>query len=104
MILEDFCSLKIANSSVICSLRVAISSSWRWVIRIIVERYRAIVDTNADSSGNGNGSSAARPNSGKPRLSITQLAIATVVKINVTGCAMLLVALATAFCSARASL
>ena len=63
----------------------------------------AMVETTAASSGNGNGSSAARPNSGRARLSVTQLAIATVVRIKVAGCAIPLVALDTAFCSARAS-
>jgi len=38
MILDDFCSLRMASSSVICSRRVAISSSWRWVMRIIAAR------------------------------------------------------------------
>jgi len=61
--LRRFLLAQMASSSMICSRRVAISSSWRWVIRIIAER--AAVETAVANSGNGNGSSAARPNSGR---------------------------------------
>ena len=53
MIFADFCSARMASSSVSCSRCVASRSSWRWAISTIVVRKSDKVETVIERSEKG---------------------------------------------------